>query len=144
LPLDKAPGPDGSTTHFLQSPWSVIKLYIMATFDTFWYVDACNFQEANTMLMVLLSKSPNAVALKDYRLIFLIHTIGKLVSKVLANCLAPRLDELVHASQSAFIKGRFIQDNFRFVQAATKLVHSRKQPSQLIKVDITRAFDFMS
>jgi hypothetical protein len=122
----------------------VIKLDIMAAFDAFWYVDACNFQEANDILMVLLSKSPDAAAIKDYRPIFLIHVIGKLVSKVLANCLAPRLDELVHASQGTFIKGCFIQDNFCFVQATTKLVHSRKQPALLIKVDIMRAFDFVS
>jgi hypothetical protein len=49
-----------------------------------------------------------------------------LVSKVLANRLAPSLEELVHASQSTFIKGRFIQDNFRFVQASMKLLHSRR------------------
>jgi hypothetical protein len=81
----------------------------MVAFDMFWYVDARNFQEANGALMVLLSlKSPDAAAIKDYCSIFQIHAIRKLVSKVLANRLAPRLGELVHASQSAFVKGRFI------------------------------------
>jgi hypothetical protein len=49
-----------------------------------------------------------ASRIKDYRPITLIHTVGKLISKVLVNRLAPKLGELVHVSQSAFIKGRFI------------------------------------
>jgi hypothetical protein len=64
--------------------------------------------------MVLLPKSSQAVAIKDYRPIVLIHLIGKLISKVLSNRLATQLDKLVHKSQSAFIKGRLLHDNFRF------------------------------
>jgi hypothetical protein len=48
------------------------------------------------------------VSLKDFRPISLIHIIGKLFSKVLTNILAPKLDTLVHQSQSVFIKGRYI------------------------------------
>jgi hypothetical protein len=39
LPPDKAPGPDGFTTRFLQAAWPVIKADVMHAFDTFWYVD---------------------------------------------------------------------------------------------------------
>jgi hypothetical protein len=96
------------------------------------------------VLLVLLPKAPNVVAIKDNRSISLVHVIGNLFSKVLANRLAPLLGELVHASQTAFIKGHFIQDNFKFVQAATKLLHSRKQPYLLHKVDIVQGFDSVS
>jgi hypothetical protein len=34
--------------------------------------------------------------------------MGKLIMKVLTGRLTPKLDKLVHVSQSAFIKGRFI------------------------------------
>jgi hypothetical protein len=40
-----------------------------------------------------------------------------------------------------FIKGRVIQDNFRYVQSAAKLLHVRKKLSLLLKIDITQAFD---
>jgi hypothetical protein len=126
LPLDRAPGPDGFTAQFLQCAWDIIKPDIMAVFIAFWYMDAQNFQEVNGTLSVLLLKTLDASAIKDYRPISLVHVIGKLFSKVLANCLALRLGELVHASQSAFIKGRFIQDNFKFVQATPKLLHLKK------------------
>jgi hypothetical protein len=35
LPPDKAPGPDDFSTRFFQATWFVIRLELMATFDTF-------------------------------------------------------------------------------------------------------------
>jgi hypothetical protein len=90
---------------------------------------------------VLLPKSADAASVKNFQPISLIHIIGKLVSKVLANRLAPRLGKLVRANQSAFIKGRVIHDNFKMVQLSAKLLHARKKPCMLLKIDIARAFD---
>jgi hypothetical protein len=50
------------------------------------------------MSMVLLPKKPQAIAIKDYRPIALIHLIRKLTSKVLSSRLATHLDKLVHKS----------------------------------------------
>jgi hypothetical protein len=99
----------------------------MQVFDTLWHLDIRNFHDLNEALLILFPKSVDASSVKDYRPIVLIHTIGKLVSKVLASQLAPHLRELVHANQSAFIKGRFIQDNFKLVQWTTKWLHARKK-----------------
>jgi hypothetical protein len=67
-------------------------------------------------MLSLLPKSEEATMIKDYRPISLIHVVVKLISKVLANCLAPKLDIVVHPSQGAFLRGRVIHDNFRMVQ----------------------------
>jgi hypothetical protein len=48
---------------------------------------------------------------------------------------------VVHQSQSVFIKDRYIQDNFKLVQASAKLLHVRRKPSLMINLDIARAFD---
>jgi hypothetical protein len=53
---------------------------------------------------------------KDFRPISLVHSFVKLVTKVLANRLAGKLNDMVSPIQSAFMKGRFIQDNFMLVQ----------------------------
>jgi hypothetical protein len=68
----------------------------------------------------------------------------KLITKMLANRLAKRLNELVSLIQSAFIKGRFIQDNFMLVQQTARLLHQQKLPRLLLKLDITKAFDSVS
>jgi hypothetical protein len=69
--------------------------------------------------------------------------VGKLLSKALPNRLAPRLGELVHPSQSSFIKGHMVHDNFSFVQASTRLLSARRQACLLFKVDISKEFDSM-
>jgi hypothetical protein len=69
--------------------------------------------------------------------------LGKLFSKVLTNRFAPRLEELIHVTQSAFVKGRYIQDNFCYVQSSAKLLHARRRSSLLLKIDISRAFDLV-
>jgi hypothetical protein len=93
LPPDKAPGLDSFATRFLQHSWDM---------------ETRSFHAINEALMTLLSKKVEVVSLKDFRPISLIHIIGKLFSKVLTNILAPKLDTLVHQSQSVFIKGRYI------------------------------------
>lgn len=81
---------------------------------------------------------------KDFRPISLIHSFAKLITKILANRLAAHLDRMVSCNQSAFIKGRFIQDNFMFVQQTARFLHSQKQPRILLKLDISKAFDSLS
>lgn len=58
--------------------------------------------------------------------------------------LTPYMSQLVSPNQSAFLRGRQIHDNFRFVQQAAKMLHARKVPCLLLKVDIARAFDSVS
>jgi hypothetical protein len=94
-------------------------------------------------MLTLLPKTAEASKVTDYHPISLIHILGKLLSKVHVNRLTPRLGNLVHINQSAFIKGRFIQDSFRLVQSSAKLLHSRKCASLLLKIDIAKAFDSM-
>lgn len=81
---------------------------------------------------------------RDYRPITLVHSFAKLVSKLLANRLAPRLQELVGKNQSAFIKRRSILDNYKYVQRAAVLLRKRKIPKLLLKLDISKAFDTVS
>ena len=60
--------------------------------------------------ITLLPKKVDAVHVKDYRPISLIHSFAKLVAKLLANGLTPHLPNLASINQSAFVKGRSIQD----------------------------------
>jgi hypothetical protein len=95
LPQNKASGPDGFTAHFLQATWQVIRADLMLALEAFWHMDARDLNSVNRALMSLLLKSQAVTCLKDYRPISLIHCMGKLISKILANRLAPRLQELI-------------------------------------------------
>jgi hypothetical protein len=104
LPPDKAPGPDGFLVCLLQVAWPIIRSDLVRALDAFWQQDKHNLHDLNGVLMVILPKTSDATCLKQFRPISLIHIIGKLIAKLLANRLTPRLPDLVHPSQSAFIK----------------------------------------
>jgi hypothetical protein len=76
----------------------VIRHDLMSAFDTFWRLDTRHFHNTNDAPMVLLPKKGDAEIVSDYRLIALIHSIDKLIDKVLTNRLAPKLGGLVHVN----------------------------------------------
>lgn len=51
------------------------------------------------------------------------------------------MNELISASQSAFIKGRAIHDNFLYVRNLARRFHRTRTPTLLMKLDISKAFD---
>jgi mannosylglycoprotein endo-beta-mannosidase len=69
------------------------------------------------------------------------HSVAKILCKVLAIRLAPEFHRLISQSQSAFIKGRSIQDNFLYVKNVIKEAHVKKHPLVFLKLDIAKAFD---
>jgi hypothetical protein len=139
--LDKAPGPDGFTGRFYASCWPIIKEDVMEAFRALWGGDCKGLHVANQALISLLPKKADAVEVKDFRPISLIHSVAKLIAKVLSVRLAPSMPLLVGPQQSAFIRGRCLHDTFQLVQATTRKLHRLKKDVILLKLDITKAFD---
>jgi len=141
--LDKAPGPDGFTGRFYKSCWSIIKGDVLMALDAIHRGHVFKFRLLNTAYVTLLPKKVDAVEVKDFRPISLIHSFAKLVTKILANQLAPLLPSLISANQSAFVRGRKIHDNFVLVQQMVKSLH-KEEAHILLKLEISKAFDSVS
>jgi mannosylglycoprotein endo-beta-mannosidase len=77
----------------------------------------------------------------DFRPISLTHSVGKIISKLLASRLALELNVIVSRAQSAFIKCRSIQDNFLYTQNLIRALHKGKEDAFFLKLDIAKAFD---
>jgi hypothetical protein len=122
MPADKAPGPDGFTSHFYKVAWLVIKHDVMNVLAALSNLDTCSFYLVNGAILILLPKS----SIGDYGPISLIHSFGKLVSKALANMVAPRLSAMILPNQNAFMKGHQMHNNFCYVHGKTKTLHARK------------------
>lgn len=116
----------------------------MTAISAVWSRKMNNFEVLNSAYITLLPKKDDATNVKAYRPISLVYSFAKLITKLMANRLAGRLDQMITPNQSAFIKGRFILDNVLLFQHTTKYLHQQKQPRILLKLDITKAFDSIS
>lgn len=144
IPADRAPGPDGFIGVFYHKAWPIIKHDIMAALLKLFVGDDRGFGKLNKAHIVLIPKKADAMEVGDYRPISLPHSFSKLFSKMLANRVRKRMQEIVATNQSAFIKGRNIHDNYLLVRQVARKIHATKQPGLFLKLDISRAFDSLS
>jgi hypothetical protein len=116
-------------------------IHVVSCFDS---VDARGFARLNGTFITLLPKKEGAMHVGDFWPVSLIHSVTKIVAKAMALRLAAPLPRLVNPNQSAFIKGRTIQDNFLMVQHSNRNLHWRKIPVIMLKLDMAKAFDSIS
>lgn len=136
--------PDGFTGLFYKKCWEVVKLDVLAAMNCFFELRAGPLAMLNGANIILIPKSELAEHPRDYRPINMIHSFGKLITKTLALCLRPLMNQLISNAQSAFIKKRCIQDNFMFVRNLARAYHKKKFPALLFKLAISKAFDTIS
>ena len=143
MPMDKARGLDGFTGRFYASCCHIIKDDIMRAMDLFHQGDMRGLPAINKAIVTLLPKIDGAVDLKNFRLVSLMHGAIKIFDGAMAVRLASDLPTLVGIHQSAFIRGRSIHDNFMMVQCMTRRLHALREPTIMLKLDITRALEVM-
>ena len=138
---EKSPGPDGFIGGFFKKCWELIKGDLLEAINQFFHLRGKTWNLLNNAFIVLLPKKGNADHAADFRPISLMHSVAKILCKILANRMAPELQHMISASQTAFLKGRSIQDNFLYVQNV--IIRAFTKNSQLIflKLDISKAFD---
>jgi hypothetical protein len=117
---------------------------MLAAIHAFAHLQTGELDALNEATLILVPKKPDAHEPKDFRPISLICFFAKLISKMLAKRLQPKMETLVNPAQSAFIKGRVIHDNFNYVQGLARSYFVRKLPALLLKLDIEKAFDSVS
>jgi hypothetical protein len=144
MPKEKAPGPDGFIVDFYQKSWNIIKKDLLEVFNCFHAADLRALDKINGAYTVLLPKKQGAKEPGDFRPICLIHSLDKILSKVLANRLSRVLLDLVEKNQGSFMKGRSIHDNFKLVKESIKYLRRKKEDSLLLKLDIAKAFDVVA
>jgi mannosylglycoprotein endo-beta-mannosidase len=92
---DRALGPDGFIGAFYKTALPIIKQEFMDAIQAFIDGNTQNMGKLNSALVALLPKKVGANTLADFRPITMIYSFTKLISKILALRLAPRLDEMV-------------------------------------------------
>jgi hypothetical protein len=143
MPSDKAPGPDGFTESLFKKCWDIIKVDLMRVIHLFGELHSENFHRLNSANIAILPKKEGEEETSEFCPISLIQDIAKFISKILATRLSPFMNDLSSNTQIAFIKKRSIDDNFLYVNLATRL-NKAEIPALLFKLDIRKAFDSIS
>ncbi|PKI47718.1 hypothetical protein CRG98_031851 [Punica granatum] len=138
---DKSQGPDGFTTHFFKTAWSIIRDDFFKAARYFFQMGKMN-REANSTINTLVPKKVEADRMKDFLPISCCNTFYKCITKVLANRIKGKLPSTISKSQSAFIRGRRIADNILLAHELVKGYNRASvSPRCAIKVDPMKAFD---
>jgi len=140
LKNNKSPGIDGLTPEFYKKHWENLKTPFM-----------CMLKEAyeknelptslNQSVLTLLYKKGDRKLLKNYRPL----SLGTYDYKILAFVLAKRLQQViksvVHTDQSAYIKGRYIGLNARFIADFYDYCEKYDKEGIILSLDYEKAFD---
>lgn len=145
---DKAPGPDGFTARFFKKCWGVLQNDLLRLVQSFFSTGEAD-PFINRTNRILKNKKENAESITEYRPISLCNITFKLLDHVLAKLLAlrikPFISSLISASQTAFVPGRFIQDNFLIAhEICNSFQYAKRQLGAMaMKIDMAKAYDCM-
>lgn len=110
LGTHKSPGPDGLNGLFFQKHWDSVKGDVINLVQNFFTLGVLP-KELNETHIALIPKSAMSEEVSQFRLISCCNFSYKIISKVMAERMKGIMQCLVSDSQSAFVKGRQIQDN---------------------------------
>uniref|UniRef100_A0A803PSV0 Reverse transcriptase n=1 Tax=Cannabis sativa TaxID=3483 RepID=A0A803PSV0_CANSA len=141
--LLKALRVDGMPLLFYEHHWQVIGSNVTKIFlDILNNHADCRSIKKTLLCLILKIKKPHKVV--DFRPISLCNVSYKIVAKCLANRMKDSLKEVISKKQSAFIRGRLIQDNailgFESLHCMKK-GRFRNGKKMALKLDMSGAYD---
>jgi hypothetical protein len=125
---DTAPSPDGLPVLFYKKFWPMLCRPVLQIRNGF-AMGTVDIARLNFGILSLIPKVTGAVDIKQFCPIALINMIFKIVSKAYAIRLSPVAHHTISLAQTAFIKGRFIQDGSLALHEIIHELKSKKTPS---------------
>lgn len=140
LAKHKASGPDGLPNEFLQTQWPALRDAVIPILHGF-YDHSIDLQQLNRAHLIMIPKTDLANRVDQFRPISVLNLIPKLISKILADRLRAFLPDLISPSQTAFVRGRQISENFIATREIMQHIASGTKPAVFVKIDFAKAFD---
>ena len=140
LKKDKSPGYDGLSAEFYQKHWDVLKKPFMNMLRET-YGKGEMPETMNQSVVTLIFKKGDRQVLKNYRPICLNNYDYKIVAFVLAKRIQNVIKSMIHSDQSAYIKGRYIGINARYIADFCEYCEKRDVPGIVLSLDFEKVFD---
>ena len=138
---NKCPSTDGLPPEFYKVFWPKIKdfmldLYLEVINDGEFHLTA---RRGIISLLEKLDKDPLQV--NSWRPLSLLNTDNKIYAKVMANRLQECFGDIIHESQTGFIKNRYMSENIIKLQEIMEYTMANSLPGVVISFDFAKAFD---
>ena len=140
----KSPGSNGFTASFFKYFWDHIGTFLFRTFKK--SVEDLSFprtfREAVITLIPKIGKPTDSI--KGWRPISLLNVDFKIISAAITTRLKSVMDDVISASQSAYMKGRCIAENTRLVYDVIQKLNEEKRSGLVLAADFESAFESIS
>ncbi|XP_058073273.1 uncharacterized protein LOC131221988 [Magnolia sinica] len=141
IPKDGALGPNGFTTAFFSSCWTIVGPDLVKA-AAFWFQGGPLPKAFCLSLICLIPKGAAPASFGDFRPISLCNVVYKLFSKMLATRLRLLLPNIISLEQGAFISGRPIIENIALAQELVRNLNRKVRGGNLmLKLDLEKAYD---
>nr|GEX70430.1 RNA-directed DNA polymerase, eukaryota [Tanacetum cinerariifolium] len=137
---NKSPGPDGYTFEFFKKYWGFIGPDFCEAVEHFFVHEAFS-KGCNSFFIALIPKVMDAKLVTDFRPISLIGCVYKVVTKIMASCLALVISNIVPNTQSAFVSKRQILDGPFIINEILHCCKRKYKKAMFFKVDFAKAYD---
>lgn len=144
LSKNKAPSLDGFSADFFHKTQPLIGDDVCEVVLKF-FQHGQLFKEVNSTILTLVPNKKNPSFMGDYSPISYCNIIYKCITKILANRMIPRVEEVISSNQGDFFPGRGIAKNVLLAQETVSDYHKEKGKARCtLKIDLMKAYDFLS
>jgi len=136
-----SPGQDGLHYEIYKDLWPIINNRLIRSWEYSIRAGELSTSQRRTTITLIDKKGKDKTLLKNLRPIALANCDLKIFTKILAKRLDRVLSYLIHPSQKAYIKGRNVHDNLRFIDLWKSYCISKGVDGVIVALDAKKAFD---
>jgi exonuclease III len=139
----KSPGPDGINHEFFIKEWDIIKEDLKDIINDM-YINGSISDAQKHGHIVCLPKNTNSMSPDNFRPLTLLNTDYKILTRIIANRLKPRADNILHRNQFCGRSGHTILDAIATVRDIIAYAEEYNESICLLSIDFKDAFDKIS
>ena len=140
---NKTPGIDGFPAEFFKVFWGQLKFMILRVANFYFHKGKFSVTMRQSIINCIPKGDKSRQFLKNWRPIFLLSVLDKLISSAIANRLKQVLDTLI-SKTSKYLKGHNIGELIRLIYDLMSFTEKQKIKGLLMLIDFVKAFDSVS
>ena len=139
---DSAPGPDGIPYSVLRALWPIMGKIILDAWNYSLLTKKLPTSHKQSFLRLIPKSGKDLAKLTNWRPITLSNCDHKLITKTYSKRLCDAVAKSIEGRQTAYLKGRLINDNIRSMLATINISNAEEAAKGLIvSLDAKKAFD---